>query len=287
MVWSLHSETEIRFGKPINSQLKKGDNNMRTIAVMNVKGGVGKTVTTVNMASVLAELYGKRVLVIDADGQGDSSAFLGADTSDGAGLPALFQGTVTTCAEIAEHTGFSGVDLISGNSDLFTIDLDALRMGKDAGRCVISDLRDAVIEDDAYDVILIDCPPSFTACSVAALAAADGVIIPVKLDAFSVRGMSFLIDQIRALHRVNGRCRVDGVLVTQWHNVDVIHQAEKMLRDKGVPVFSTHIRRTDKVDESTWYCEPLQVYSRYSSAGVDYRSFVAEWVRKGGLGDGV
>ena len=69
--------------------------------------------------------------------------------------------------------------------------------------------------------------------------------------------------------------------------MDVIHQAEQVLREKGVPVFNTHIRRTDKVDESTWYCEPLQVYSRYSSAGVDYRNFVSEWIRKGGLGDGV
>lgn len=271
----------------MNSRRKKGANNMRTIAVMNVKGGVGKTVTTVNISIILAELYGKRVLVIDADGQGDTSSFLGADTSDGAGLPALFQGMVNCYTEVIDQTNFCGVDLISANSDLYSIDLDALRMGKDAGRCIITDLRDNVIEDDAYDVILIDCPPSFTACSVAALAAADGVIIPVKLDAFSVRGMNFLMDQIRSLHRVNGRCKVDGVLVTQWHNVEVIQQAEKMLRDKGVPVFSTHVRRTDKVDESTWYCEPLQVYSKYSSAGVDYRTFVAEWVRKGGLGDGV
>lgn len=260
---------------------------MKTIAVMNVKGGVGKTVTTVNVSTILAELYNKRVLVIDADGQGDTSAFLGADTSGGAGLPALFTGLASSYADVVESTAYNGVDLISGNSDLYTVDLDALRMGREAGKCVISDVRDAVIEDDAYDVILIDCPPSFTACSIAALSAADSVIIPVKLDAFSVRGMSFLMKQIKNLHKVNGRCKVDGVLVTQWHNVEVIHQAEKMLRSKGVPVFGTHIRRTDKVDESTWYCEPLQVYSKYSSAGSDYRDFVAEMVRNGGLDDGI
>jgi len=256
---------------------------MRVVAIMNVKGGVGKTITTVNMATILAEFYGKRVLVVDADGQGDTSAFLGADTSEAAGLPALFRGLCTTYAEAIDVTEFSGVDLVSANSELYSIDLDALRMGKEAGRCVITDLRDNVIEDDSYDIILIDCPPSFTACSVAALAAADGVIIPVKLDAFSVRGMSFLMDQLQQLRKINGRCHVDGVLVTQWHNVEVIRQAEEALRAKGVPVFSTHIRRTDKVDESTWCCEPLQAYSKYSSAGVDYRLFVAEWVGKGGL----
>ena len=260
---------------------------MRTIAVMNVKGGVGKTVTTVNIATILAEFYNRRVLVIDADPQADTSAFLGSIDPDEAGLPALISGLATTYTEVVDSTNYFGVDLIASSSDLFDVDRVALSMGGNAGSSSISDLRDAVIEDDAYDVILIDCPPSFTACSIAALAAADGVIIPVKLDAFSVRGMQFLLDQIRALHSVNGRCKVDGVLVTQWHNVDVIHQAEQLLRDKGVPVFSTHIRRTDKVDESTWYCEPLSVYSKYSSAGVDYRNFVAEWVRKGGLEHGV
>lgn len=260
---------------------------MRTIAIMNVKGGVGKTVTTVNMATILAELHGKRVLVVDADGQGDTSAFFGADNSKDAGLPWLMQGLCSCYREVVGTTNFSGVELISANSDLYSIDLEALKRGGNIGISTITDLRDSVIEDDAYDVMLIDCPPSFTACGVAALAAADGVIIPVKLDAFSVRGMQFLLDQIRQLHRVNGRCMVDGVLVTQWHNVEVVHQAEAMLRDKGVPVFGSHIRRTDKVDESTWYCEPLQVYSRYSSAGVDYRNFVSEWIRMGGLGDGV
>lgn len=260
---------------------------MRVIAIMNVKGGVGKTITTVNMATILAELYDKRILVVDADGQGDTSAFLGVDTDEGAGLPALIQGLTSCYSEVVEHTSFANVDVLSGNSDLYGIDLEALKRGGNIGISSITDLRDAIIEDDAYDVMLIDCPPSFTACSVAALSAADGVIIPVKLDAFSVRGMSFLMEQLRQLRRVNGRCRVDGVLVTQWHNSSVIHQSEQALRSKNVPVFCTHIRRTDKVDESTWACEPLQVYSRYSGAGADYRSFVREWVQMGGLGSGV
>lgn len=260
---------------------------MRTIAIMNVKGGVGKTITTVNMASVLAEIYKQRVLVIDADGQGDTSAFFGLDTTQGAGFPDLISGLCSCYAEAVETTSYSGVDVITGNSDLYTVDLEALRRGGNIGISAIADIRDAVIEDDGYDVILIDCPPSFTACSVAALSAADGVIIPVKLDAFSVRGMTFLRQQLRQLNRINGKCHVDGVLVTQWHNSEVIRQSEQALRDKGVQVFDTHIRRTDKVDESTWLCEPLQLYSKYSSAGVDYRNFVAEFVRKGGLGHGI
>lgn len=260
---------------------------MRVIAIMNVKGGVGKTVTAVNMATILAELHRKRVLVVDADGQGDASAFFEVDTSEGAGLPNLIMGLAVCYDEVVENTNWPGVNIISGNSELYNIDLEALKRGGNVGISTISDLRDNIIEDDSYDVMLIDCPPSFTASSVAALSAADGVIIPVKLDAFSVRGMKFLMDQIKQLRRVNGRIKVDGVLLTQWHNVEHINQAERLLRDRGIPVFDTHIRRTDKVDESTWHCEPLQAYSQNSSAGIDYRRFVVEWIKKGGLGNGI
>ena len=259
---------------------------MHVTVIMNAKGGVGKTVTAVNLAAILASLYGKRVLLVDADAQGDASAFLGAEP-DQSGLAAMMEGLCTCYDEAISPSNFPGVDLLSGSSELYNVDLEALKRGGSIGVSCLTDLRDNIVEDDAYDVMLIDCPPGFTASSVAALAAADSVIIPAKLDAFSVRGMAFLMDQIKQLRKVNGRCRLDGVLVTQWHNADVIHQAEQLLRDKGLPVFDTRIRRTDKVDESTWAMQPLQIYSKTSSAGVDYRAFVAEWISKGGMGNGV
>lgn len=273
-------------GKRFISRQKiwKRDENMRVVCIMNAKGGVGKTVTAVNMAAILASLYGKRVLLVDADAQGDASAFLGADPEDN-GLAALMSGAICCYTEAVDSSNFPGVDLIAGSSDLYTIDLEALKRGGSIGISAISDLRDNIIEDDSYDVMIIDCPPGFTASSVAALAAADSVIIPAKLDAFSVRGMAFLMDQIKQLRKVNGRCKLDGVLITQWHRAEVITQAEKLLRDRGLPVFDTYIRRTDKVDESTWEQKPLQVYSKTSSAGTDYRLFVAEWLAKGGLGN--
>ena len=260
---------------------------MQTTVIMNAKGGVGKTVTTVNVAAILSHLYGKRVLVVDADGQGDASAFLGVEDDDCDGLCSLMQGLCCCYSEAIGPSNVPGVDLLAGNSDLYTIDLEALKRGGNIGVSCLTDLRDNIIEDDAYDIMLIDCPPGFTACSVAALAAADSVIIPVKLDAFSVRGMTFLTNQIKQLRKVNGRCRLDGILVTQWHNSGVIRQAEQTLRKMGVPIFETCIRRTDKVDESTWAQQPLQIYSKTSSAGMDYRSFVAEWIRKGGFGSGI
>ena len=102
---------------------------MRTIAVMNVKGGVGKTITTVNLATILAEFYSKRVLVVDADPQADTSAFFGHDDAAGSGLCALIEGLVNCYADVTEPTNYAGVELLSGGSELFSIDLEALRQG--------------------------------------------------------------------------------------------------------------------------------------------------------------
>ena len=248
---------------------------MKMSAIMNIKGGVGKTVTTVNVAAVLARLYGMRVLVIDADPQGDATAFFHAEPRDGGGLAALLDGGVICYDEVVFPTEYEHLDILPSTTDLF--DLDRLADRQHCAKAML-DLKDAIAADDAYDVVLVDCPPSFTAASIAALAAADSVIIPVKLDAFSVRGMEFLLAQVRQLNQINNRCTVDGILITQWHNAPVVLQAEEFLRAKGLPVFDTKIRRTDKVDESTWHAEPLEIYSRFSAAGIGYRSFVAEWM---------
>ncbi len=248
---------------------------MKMTAIMNIKGGVGKTVTAVNTAAVLARLYGKRVLIIDADPQGDATAFFHAEPGDSGGLCGLLEGDFQFYDEVIFHTDYDNLDILPSTTDLF--DLDRLADRQHCAKAIL-DLKDAIAEDNEYDVVLVDCPPSFTAASIAALAAADSVIIPVKLDAFSVRGMEFLLAQVRQLNQINNRCAVDGILITQWHNAPVVLQAEEFLRAKGLPVFDTKIRRTDKVDESTWYAEPLEIYSRLSAAGIGYRSFVAEWM---------
>ena len=249
---------------------------MKMTAIMNIKGGVGKTVTAVNTAAVLARLYGKRVLIIDADPQGDATAFFHAEPGYGYTLGDLLNRTC--CDDEAIHkTDFENIDILPSTTDLFDLDRAASRQ-----RCVdtMQYLKDGLSANESYDFVLVDCPPSFTAASIAALAAADSVIIPVKLDAFSVRGMEFLLAQVRQLNQINNRCTVDGILITQWHNAPVVLQAEEFLRAKGLPVFDTKIRRTDKVDESTWHAEPLEIYSRFSAAGIGYRSFVAEWMGK-------
>ncbi len=254
---------------------------MKVIAVMNVKGGVGKTMTACNMAHILADAYKQRVLLIDADPQANATTFFDLSAKAG-GLTELLQGAVACYDEIVQETEFERVHLIGCDSSLFSVDLEADRLGAHPRKALV-DLCAALREDNSYDIVLIDCPPSFTVSAIAAMAAADSVIVPVKLDAFSVDGMEFLLDQLVAVHRVNGNAKLEGVLVTLWHNCECNVQAEANLRCRGIRIFETHIRRSDKADESTWYHSPICDYSRYSSTARDYRDFVAEFVKEGGL----
>jgi chromosome partitioning protein len=131
---------------------------------------------------------------------------------------------------------------------------------------------------DRYTHILIDCPPAFNAASAAALIAADDVIIPIKLDAFSVRGMVNLMRQVKNMRQINPRLKIAGLLPTMWYPDKQIIEAEEQLKAAGLNVFH-HIRRSDKVDKMTFQQDPLLITSPKSAAGVDYRKFVAEYVR--------
>ena len=208
---------------------------MKTLCCMNLKGGVGKTVTADNMAAILAADHRKRVLLIDADHQGNTSRFFLREE------------------EIASTVR----DILTGESEPYWPEN---------------------VYHTGYEGLIIDMPPAFSLAARAALAAADEVIVPIKLDAFSVAGMAELLRQIQSMRKVNDRLTLAGVLITMWRNVDVVNQAEQVLRGSGIPVFRTTIRRTDIVDESTFQRQPLIVYSPRSAACVDYRRLVAEYI---------
>ena len=137
-------------------------------------------------------------------------------------------------------------------------------------------MDDHAVQQD-YDYCIIDCPPAFNAASAAALLAADEVIIPIKLDAFAIRGMTNLMRQIANMRAINPGLRLAGVLPTAWYRSDKIQSAEQILKDNGFTVFQ-HIRRTKKVDDMTFDQEPLLATSPRSAAGVDYRRFVREYL---------
>lgn len=259
---------------------------IRTTAILNLKGGVAKTTTAINMAAILATKYGKRVLLIDADSQCNTTEFFGGEDT-GNSLAFLLRDS-QFCDDVEffgrkviQNTGIENLDLIPADDTLMDMDLSAASSGT-VDINVLRSLVEAVRE--YYDYVLIDCPPAFNAAAAAALVAADDVIIPIKLDAFSLRGMVNLTRQIKNMKRINPRLRIAGLLPTMWYKAPEIRDAEDQLRAAGFRVFH-HIRRSDKVDRMTFQQEALLMSSPNSGAGIDYRAFVSEYV--GGADNGI
>lgn len=250
---------------------------MRTIAIMNNKGGVGKTITAINLADILAREHGKRVVLCDCDGQRNLTDFFLTDGFD--------EEVHYTTASMLLGDGeavwsdnliplYPGLDLIPASSDLYNLDLESHRDSAHEPLRMREFVR-AAREDGETDFFIFDCPPGFTLASVGALMAADEVIVPVTVDGFSINGLDSMQKQMQRLRRLcrPGRLRV---LVTQWYRSNAVRQGDELLRRCGYSVFKTVIRRTVAVSESTMARLPLAQYSPRSTAAQDYRAFVRE-----------
>lgn len=259
---------------------------MRTIAIFNLKGGVAKTVTAATMAYCLADDHKRSVLCIDADGQGNLSQYFGVEAVEGASTLDLIQGKTEPYYGDWIPTAKPNIDVIAADMRLSFADVDAIK----DGRCdltAMESLRQDMAEDQAYDFVLIDCPPAFSAASSAALAAADEVIIPVRLDAFSTAGMAELTEQVRNMRRINSRLQVAGILVTQYQHTAEEQTAHAYLKaQSGLPVFRTRIRMSKRVAPATYARESLLTFSPHCGAAKDYRRFVDEYLERGGCDNG-
>ena len=257
---------------------------MRVTAFLNLKGGVAKTVSTVNTAAILADA-GKRVLVIDADSQCNTSDFFGGPIYGNGNqntIADLLRREADSGAETIIPSTFPGIDIICADDSLMDLDLSKVEAGKISTGCIkelLGNLADFG-KPDGYDFVFIDCPPAFNAATVAALLAADDVVIPIKLDAFSFQGMANLMRQVQNMQRVNPKLQVAGILPVMWYKSTQISEAEAALKKSGLNVFH-HIRRSPTVDTMTYRQEPLIKSSRNSGAGRDYKVFVDEYLKGG------
>ncbi len=252
---------------------------MRAIAIMNNKGGVGKTVTAINLADILVRDHGKKVVLVDCDGQMNLTRFYlpGFDPDVNFNMASLLVGDGEPVWSENLMPLAPGLDLIPASPDLYDLDRRAIQSGESAPE-LMRQFADCAREDGETDYMIFDCPPGFTVASVAALMTADEVMIPMLLDGFSHTGMEDMQRQIDNLQRANMNIRIAGVLLTQWHNSEVVRQGEQLIRTMGVPVFRQTIRRTDKVPESTYEQTPITQYSPKSAASVDYRAWVREYL---------
>ena len=249
---------------------------MKTIAIMNNKGGVGKTVTAINLADILVADYAQRVVLVDCDGQANLTRFF---------LPGADKLELTTTADVlrGDHEPLwsdnlvpirPGLDLLPSSSDLYELDLQAIKDGVSAPER-LRHFAEAAAADGEVDWMIFDCPPGYTLASVAALLSVREVMIPALADKFSLDGVFAVIAQLRGLSAACPGLR-SRVLLTQTRSAEVVGECEKLLRSQRVPLYRTKIRRTDKVPESTVTLSPMREYSPRSSAAVDYRCLAGE-----------
>ena len=247
----------------------------RVIALCNQKGGVGKTTSTINLGAALAET-GRRVLLVDFDPQGALSVGLGVNPNelDLTVYNLLMQRDVTI-DEVLLKTGVPGLDLLPGNIDLSAAEVQLV--SEVAREQTLARVLAPVLGE--YDVILIDCQPSLGLLTVNALAAADGVIIPLECEYFALRGVALLMDTIyRVQERINPRLEVEGILATMY-DARTLHGREVLARVVdafGEKVFHTVIARTVRFPETTVAGEPITTYASSSSGAAAYRQLARE-----------
>lgn len=249
---------------------------MRTTAIFNYKGGSGKTTTAINLAAELAA-RGARVLLIDADGQRNTSEFFDAN-SESESIYELLTGIEPYYENLIQRTRWENLDILPASSDLATVELQAIQQKQTLRLGALADLCEAIAGDDVYDQILIDCPPSFAPQSVAALVAADDVVVPVTLDNFAISGLRDLSVSIQGAQKSNPKLRIAGVLITMEDKSAVSRDAAAALRASGYPVYKQSIRYSRYAQRMTFDSGPLRDFCAFSGIARDYEAFANEFV---------
>ncbi|WP_115684668.1 ParA family protein [Corynebacterium senegalense] len=245
------------------------------ISMVNQKGGVGKTTSTINLGACLAE-QGRKVLLVDLDPQGALSAGLGVshDEEQTTVYDLLFDNTASIHAAI-RHSNVSGLDLVPANIDLSAAEIQLVN---EVGRehTLARALRPVRKE---YDIIILDCGPSLGLLTVNALAASHGVIIPMECEYFSLRGLALLTDTVEKVRdRINFDLEIVGILVTMFdrrttHAREVM---DRVLEVFGDTVFDTVITRTVRFPETSVAGEPIITWAPNSQGAKQYRDLALE-----------
>ena len=247
----------------------------RIISMVNQKGGVGKTTSTVSLGAALAG-YGRRVLLVDSDPQGALSVALGVNAYE---LDLTIYNLLTDpqchIGDVILSTGVEGLDLLPSNIDLSAAEVQLV---SEVGREHALARALAPILGE-YDIILIDCQPSLGLLTVNALTASQGVIIPMETEYFALRGVALLKDTIdKVISRLNPDLEIIGILATMYdprtlHSREVL---ETVQRAFGDAVFETVINRTVKFPDAAVAGEPITAFAPSSGGADAYRQLARE-----------
>lgn len=245
---------------------------MKVISLFNLKGGVAKTISSVNIATILA-LKGKKVLLIDNDPQANSCINLQMANEKNKGIFELLSDKDLSIKEVILSTNAKNLDLIPSAIRYFDID-KKLAHELNPYNMLKKKLRE--IEGD-YDYVIIDNHPSKSTMSLNGLVASDEVLVPITPDNFALEGIGYLFDKINeVIEELNYDLKIKGVFLTRYKNTNLCKEIRSYLQSElPTHLFNTVIRDTTKVGESTTG-EALATYDKNATATKDYYKLVEE-----------
>jgi chromosome partitioning protein len=246
----------------------------RIIAVLNQKGGVGKTTTTINVGAFMAK-QGKTVLLVDLDPQGNATSGLGFDKQE------LKQTTYSLLLEkananiVRHNTSIKNLDILPTNSDLSGAEVQLAGLDERETKLKVA-LHGIAAE---YDIVLIDCPPSLGLLTVNALVAATDVLIPVQTEYYAMEGLSQLIQTIQRVQQgLNQSLRILGVVMTMYDSRTSLSEQVRteITRVFGDLVFKTVIPRNVRLAEAPSHGLPVMEYDKWSKGSRAYKALTKE-----------
>lgn len=252
---------------------------MKTISIINLKGGVAKTISAINIAHILTDVYKSRVLLIDNDKQGNTSKFFNLHSYDLPSISDVLTVKDYSMTKAIRHTSYKCLDVLPANMLLLKANKEILL---DMSWMQQTRLRKALNTiTGSYDYCVIDNAPDLNMSVINALVASDDVLIPIKIDKFAFDGLEILIDQIDGMKEFNPNLRIAGCFVTMFSRNTVNTDGAQALQERqGIYTFKTVIRKTVKVDETTFIGSPLLAYSKNCTAAKDYAALVEEYLSK-------
>lgn len=250
----------------------------KIIAVTNQKGGVGKTTTAVNLASALGTMN-KKVLLVDIDPQGNATSGLGIDKQESEKSSYNVMIGEINADEAAIKTEFKNVSIVPSDIRMAGADLEISEM----------DNRESILKKglaaarEAYDFVLVDCPPSLNLITINALNAADSVLVPIQCEYYALEGLAQLTNTVSRIKRnFNTHLEIEGVLFTMYDGRLNLTQevAEQVKKYFPKQVFKTIIPRTVRLSEAPSYGQPINYFDKKSKGADAYDKLAKEIIKK-------